>query len=324
MLLSATLQQIQAKFQAQGIQYLVYKGLPLAQQVYPNWMARFSSDIDLLVAEHQLDQATAQLQSLGFRNQVYEDLNPTQARWFRTTYKDVGWLHPHTNVLVELHWRLTQNPAVSPLSAEEVREALRNPHWVTVNNQAMPTLPLDTMLVYLLWHGSHHRWFRLTWLLDIALLIQQRELDWPGLMKQFNQRHLRLPVAWGLNLVHQLLHIELPAEILHWVQTTSGLERCMTESSKCLSMPEREVKQYLFGNEKSWSAWVRDLQFQLHLYPGFKARWCEVRRALFYPKREDLMWLKLPQHLAALYPMVAVTHTLYRVVKPKKLNLTAP
>jgi hypothetical protein len=64
--------------------------------------------------------------------------------------------------------------------------------------------------MYLFAHGANHQWFRLKWLLDIAVLCRNSGTHWDGLIDKAVQLGLERTVAQGLALSQQLFASVLP------------------------------------------------------------------------------------------------------------------
>lgn len=144
-------------FRTEGIDYLVLKGIPLAEHAYGEATVRPSVDIDLLIAPEDLDGATDAMDQAGFRvisEEEYGGVIPSHHRIL------VG-----SDVTIDLHWKL------SPTSVSwgrDVELLLEDKRLQRMNGMEVPTLGIPDELVYLSHHGAYNQWYRAKWLLDLV------------------------------------------------------------------------------------------------------------------------------------------------------------
>lgn len=89
---------------AAGIDWISIKGPALAQLVYGSTALKLSRDFDILVASADFATVAALLADKGYQRvepgpEVTADQLPTWMRY----YKDCGWRHPVSGMLVEVH-----------------------------------------------------------------------------------------------------------------------------------------------------------------------------------------------------------------------------
>lgn len=143
---------------------LVLKGASLAHLIYPQPGLRPACDIDLLVDERNLTDATRILEGLGYqRGTVYE-------REVMYSRRD----GPQITEIVDLHWGVSEAEVVArEFSFEEL--------WtraISIKGQAMRALGLADSLMLACTHIAQHRqWDRLIWLYDIHLLADRLDDD---------------------------------------------------------------------------------------------------------------------------------------------------
>jgi hypothetical protein len=158
----ALLGKIDAALATAAIPAVVLKGPLFAERYYAHPAARGTSDVDLLVEERRVEDTVAALEPLGFRVADEE-----HAAWSRREHHHILLVHPHALPL-ELHFRAYRGfgetlPA-EPLVARgrPAGEGFR----------ALRVLASEDELVYLAVHAAAHRFGRLAWLYDIALLLE--------------------------------------------------------------------------------------------------------------------------------------------------------
>lgn len=158
----ALLERVDAVLAEAGVPAVVLKGPLFAERFYPHPAARGTSDVDLLVEEARFDAAVAALGGLG-----YELDDDAHAAWSRREHHHVVLSHPHALPL-ELHFRayrgFGETLRAEPLVARARRAGERF--------RALRVLAPEDELVYLAVHAAAHRFGRLAWLYDIALLVE--------------------------------------------------------------------------------------------------------------------------------------------------------
>ncbi|MEI9852593.1 MAG: nucleotidyltransferase family protein [Sphingomonas sp.] len=190
-----------------GIDWICFKGMPLAIEAYGTLAVKMANDIDLLIAPGDVAAACALLREAGYSRfspgaEVRDDDVPA---WMRHC-KESGW-HHEKGLIVELHARAMANPALLPqatLAAPRRRIAV-------MPRIAVPTMGEALLFPYLAAHGAHHGWFRLKWLADVAALLSP--CDAAAI-----ERHYRGAQALGVGrcaaqallLAHDLLALPLP------------------------------------------------------------------------------------------------------------------
>lgn len=148
-------------FTKSDIPLVFLKGLTIGQIAYGNPFLKLSSDIDLLVAPHDLERVAAVLEQCGYvlrRPSAILHLRD----WHRTHHES-EWIIPGERLLLELHSRLVDNPSLIPSIGMESPKQM-----VSVAGQALPTLTNDELFAYLCVHGATSAWFRLKWVSDLA------------------------------------------------------------------------------------------------------------------------------------------------------------
>lgn len=86
---------------------LVLKGEPLAQLIYDDGLARRSGDVDLLMQLEHVPKAGELLSRMGYRPMYRGTVEP----WL---YDQWAWVHPETEMVVELHWAICSPPWPAP------------------------------------------------------------------------------------------------------------------------------------------------------------------------------------------------------------------
>ncbi len=160
-------------FHEHDIPVAFVKGPTLARLAYGSIGIRHSKDIDVLVRPDSIEPAVSLMEQAGYRRVVPAPHvgDHKTAIWIRT-FKHFIYLNDARGLVVELHWRLSDNPSI--VSSFPPMPALRE--IPIADGVSLPTLAADDLFLYLCVHGASHCWFRLKWVADIAALIASMPL----------------------------------------------------------------------------------------------------------------------------------------------------
>jgi hypothetical protein len=119
----------------------------------------------VLVTPDAVVRACAVLDAAGYRR-IFPTANVTPERFATWTEfsKECVFQHDRHGVIVELHWRLADNPTVlQGVTANSVSRSV-----VVSPGRGLRTLGDEDLFAYLCFHGAQHAWSRLKWLADLA------------------------------------------------------------------------------------------------------------------------------------------------------------
>src|SRR5262245_25427939 len=145
--------RLQGMFSKAGVPILFVKGAALALLAFGHLGLRSSQDIDFLVPPDALPAAIALLTAAGYRRyNPQPDIGDDLLRLLLPLRKDVGFAHPSTGIVIELHWRLFLNPhAMVEASLVDAARTVR------LNAGAeLRTLGEEDLFAYLCTHGACH------------------------------------------------------------------------------------------------------------------------------------------------------------------------
>lgn len=157
------LRNVDRALAAAKLRSVALKGALLAQRLYPRPSARATSDIDLLVAEKDLDRAVSALRDAG-----YEASTEASEARFRAEHHHLHLHHPHALPL-ELHFHAYKGFGRVLPSEPLVARSVEAPGAF----QSVRVLEGPDELVYLAVHAAAHRFVRLGWLFDMKLLVDR-------------------------------------------------------------------------------------------------------------------------------------------------------
>ena len=208
-------------FESAGLTVIPYKGPTLASLAYGNLALRGSDDLDFVLPQREVTQAYRLLLDAGLRTA----LDPLSARDARFLERgDLGqylFLADHASVMVELHTERTLRYFPEPLEWQGLQG---RSEMVLVGGRSVRTFSVEDLLILLSVHGAKHFWNRLSWICDIAELVQTpRGVDWD--LSESLARRMGCRRMWllGLSLAHEMLDAPIPAAIARWIREESGV-----------------------------------------------------------------------------------------------------
>ncbi len=150
-----------------GVVPVVLKGTALAGRYYPETFQRATTDVDLLVEGEQVAEASRALEGLGLARAPERAGHGGEHAHHLEFQGPAGWVELHFRALVG-YGQALEGDALLARSEEAELEGRR-----------VRYLRAEDELVYLAVHASNHLLQRLSWLLDLKLLVQGRpELSW--------------------------------------------------------------------------------------------------------------------------------------------------
>jgi hypothetical protein len=171
----AVLKTIASEFSQRGTPYLVFKGAPMAQALYPEPSWRHSGDIDILISRKTLVAARAALKSASFESiDNLFDLPAPLMKVAVNSVRDFAFFDHASSAKLELHTRLIFSKRISEgcTNIDDTFD-LRLPQA-----GAFAAPPVGPVLAfYLLLHGAVSGWARLKWLADLVPLLAKLSED---------------------------------------------------------------------------------------------------------------------------------------------------
>lgn len=252
-----------------GLHPLLLKGAATALLCYGRLGLKASRDLDLLVPEDEAARALALLEGQGFAAAGGE--HPRDPRW-RRRHKDTVLTREGSPLLIELHWRLFDNPALEPRRADDASRALS-----LYPGGAVETLGRDAFFAYLCLHGAQHAWSRLKWLAEFDAFVSADAGgagDADALWTAAGGRQARHAAAQAFVLRAQLLGKPAPRGVerlhaasrrLRWLVALalrSALAGGSTEmEDRPLGSTAKNISHYLLAGGARY--WLHELRYDL-------------------------------------------------------------
>jgi hypothetical protein len=284
--LAAELHKILELFRTAGIVAIPYKGPVLAEQAYGNLTLRDFDDLDIILPQRDLQKAHEVMLGLGYRARfpwILSKDSKTALVPGEYNYRD-----EKRRAVVELHTELTLRHF--PVAPDIDRFAQRMVK-VTVAGQEVPTLAPEDLLSALCVHGSKDFWERISWIADVAELIQrQTGFDWDRVFQTAESLRAERMLHLGLALANDLLQASMPEEIRERVR----------DDAEAVAVA-REVGERTLSRNLSGVGAGKRMRFRRRMVRGILAGWRYSLRLAVIPAEEDWEMVQLPRLLAPLY-----------------------
>jgi hypothetical protein len=284
--LAAELHKILELFRTTGIVAIPYKGPVLAEQAYGNLTLRDFDDLDIILPQRDLMKAHEVMLGLGYQARfpwILSKNSKTALIPGEYNYRD-----EKRRAVVELHTELTLRHF--PVTPDVDRFAQRLVK-VTVAGQEVPTFAPEDLLPALCVHGSKDFWERISWIADVAELIQgHADVDWDAVFRTAESLRVERMLHLGLVLADDLLQAPVPEDIRKRVRG----------DGVALSVAREVEERTLSRNLTGISAGSR-MRFRRRMVRGMLAGWRYSLRLAVIPAEEDWEMVQLPGPLAPLY-----------------------
>ena len=205
---TAELMRIVSHLESTGIQALPYKGPVLAETLYGDVAQRQFGDLDILILPADVLKAKAALRDLGYEPAL--ELAPQiEATYIETGY-EYSFGSTHGQNLLELQWRIL--PRFYSIDFD-VAQLFDRADMINFGERSVRTLRPEDLLLALCVHAAKHVWVQLSWLCDIAQLVNFRQLDWNAIQCEAKRLGIERIVNLNLFLAHRMLGSTLPPAI---------------------------------------------------------------------------------------------------------------
>ena len=246
MLLTAEMLRLLHIFEAAPVPVLALKGPVLAQMAYDDLTLRQFIDLDLLIHEADYLAADVLLRAEGYLPTY--DLSPTQEAWYVRHHYEREYVHPATNISVDLHWALLPKGFSF---ASDPTVAWQKSEQVYFDTTPVPCLSPEATLLFLSAHSAKHNWSSLGFLCDMAeVLRSQSTLDWQWVAAHSHSLGSRQMLDLSLSLAHSLLDAPLPPDLARQLEADPTLAAVAADALRLLFREDTDsiVTQFVTGN----------------------------------------------------------------------------
>lgn len=211
---SSEMNTVCGALQAEGIRSIILKGPVVAAYLYGDVSLRVSKDLDLLIAESDIERAEQIL--LGFGYEHDHEIPRILEDWKRRNYH-VTYTQPQTGIQVEVHWRLNPDPGNEPSFEELWQRRVSDAAF----GHAVHRMGDADLFYYLVSHGARHAWFRLRWLEDMKQLVRKR-MEWAEVLLSIRQFDAQAVTGQTVQLLSGCLSEPIPQALVPFLGNKRG------------------------------------------------------------------------------------------------------
>ena len=150
-----------------------------------------------------------------------------------------------------------------------------------IGKEQILTLTKEMHFIELCLHGSGHLWSRFHWLMDIAKILNDNDIDWPRVVRIATERDVEDIILGSSALVEEFFDVGLPTGLQFEVRANSKKIESLVNRSLIEISREEDLPQGVVGK-------TRRLLF-LRTLPN-SPEWSVIFRKLLYNKND---WLNL-------------------------------
>ncbi|HEY4579941.1 MAG TPA: nucleotidyltransferase family protein [Candidatus Acidoferrales bacterium] len=275
-------------FRSAGVAAVPYKGPTLGALAYGSFALRSFVDLDFILPQRDLLRAARLLTAQGF--QAYPDPTAAEEARFLARFHpgQYAFVSPSKQLQVELHTENTLRYLPVPLDWEGLGRRFIQ---VSFGGRQVQTFSVEDTLILLCVHGTKHFWERLSWICDIAELVQSpRGVDWELGQDLARRAGCRRMWLLGLSLANWLLDAPLPDNVLDWIAADFQVEGL-----------RRQIQGRLAGEERTVRSAPQRLLFRLRSHESLAVSLRQCLRTAMGPTEEDRHTFNLPDWAAPLY-----------------------
>ncbi len=290
------------------IRYLSLKGPMLSYELFGDVSVRDYHDIDLFVHESDLFRVKELLVQNGYRNvDGIEALSPRQLEAFLKGNHHISFTSPN-GVLFEIHFKIVSNAYSSRDLVFDFEAMWRSRRCMEYNGYRIKVPGFEENIVFLIYHGSKHGYFRLKWLFDIFVLFSNSAINWKLLIKKMEAINISFMLMQTVLLVDEYFNTGFEAEIEEW-HVPTRFERRLKTIAKEFAL-ESDEDQYKLGHPH----YILFKRYKMMLIKGFRYKLNYIL-FIFKPKKVDFQDWQLSDRFYGLYYVYRPFHRIIRLFK---------
>lgn len=213
---SRELCRLSEAFAKAGLRFAAFKGPTLAALLHGDVSRREYVDLDVIVPGQQMDDAERLLDTLGYRA---ADGSRAYRQAFLAHLRQYAFIHPDSNLAVDLHWSFTGTHVPFPLTPDALWPDLDT---LVIGNRAVPTPSRENLALLLAGHGTKEAWRCLGWICDFALLIDRYpDLDWLAVHERARTNRCGDTILLGCAMAEELAGTPVPRPLLGALEKSS-------------------------------------------------------------------------------------------------------
>ena len=208
------LQKLEEKINEHGIQMFLLKGISISRRYYGDLGMRDAMDVDLLIAENNLDKVVELFSEMGYSySGGYNTYTPRQKAFIKYIDYHFGFSKEDGTqpLYLELHWALRNrfgNFILNPFLNCQGEIA----HKTSPSTGLLELNDVDGFL-FLCSHASEHAFYRLKWLVDVYMVHDKIEFDYKLLVDRSVELKCTEQLILSYRMLEHFFSVPLPEAI---------------------------------------------------------------------------------------------------------------
>jgi putative nucleotidyltransferase-like protein len=220
--LTAELFRVLDDFSEAGLEAMVIKGPVTALVAHGDPALRGFGDVDLLIRQKDIANASRRMQAQGFEADVSD--RAIQAGKVPGEYV---FRRPGTNRMVEIHTQQTFRYYPNGMPIDELFQRKR---LIQLEGREVSALSLTDEVIFHCVHGAKDFWEKLMWICDVASLAKNHPgIDWQSTWRAAADCGAARMVSVGLLLGADVLGMPLPTAIAERIERDHASKRLCAE-----------------------------------------------------------------------------------------------
>jgi hypothetical protein len=274
---------------------IAYKGPLLAINAYGNLALRQFDDLDLFLHPEDVMRVKDPLISLGYCPIM--ELKNLQESFYLKSQREYNFSNPSKEIALEVHWKLI-GTSFSFSGNKQFLSTPKNMKIVQINNHSILTLSNEELLLNICFHAAGNPWARLSWLCDIAKIIETEDIEWDALIQETIKAGAKRILLVNLRLAEELLDLNLPEIIQDLIAADNSVDNISCK-----------VKENLFRKESSENLFQK-ASIRLGLRERNQDKIKDLLKVIFLPTTKELHVINLPVALYFFYYVLRVKNLL--------------
>ncbi len=281
LLLTGELIKVMQLLEDEGVQAVTYKGPVLAYSAYGNVGYRQFRDIDLFIEKADVSKAKNIMNANGYNLDPPIKVDNSTYMKLDSEYR----FKTKSGVLIELNWNF-EGPYFSFKS--NPRKLFSDLIVTPINNFEIRTPSAENEFLMMCIHCAKHNWNRLLWIIDLAEVIENKDINWLRVNEIAEELGVKRIVSINLILIRDLRGSQIPDEIE------------LNSDKKAMDIA-LQIKKRLFDRDKSSWNLIEKFFLDLKKRDSFQIGIKDCVYGLSKPSYDDYQDLKLPESSFRLY-----------------------
>lgn len=297
LLLTGELIKILKLLKSNDINAVPYKGPVLTYWAYDNLSLREFKDIDIFIKKKDALEVIEIMNNEGYTPNFQIDENLVDI--YLKSQKGFVFINKNLNFSVDFQWQFSGNFFSFPVSPEPL--IFEDLDEIFINGNNISVFSPENILLILSVHAAGHQWSRLSWIVDIAELIQNKGLNWEEIINKAHKLKIVRIVNLNLLLASKVGGFELPNKLLKNISSDKSLKKMV-----------RLIERNIFQEDPNTPNLMDWFYLHIKIRERFIDGLIDSIKHLTIPSIEELKIIKLHKSFYFIYYLIKPFNLLRR------------